>query len=363
MEKAKTIFRQNGEMYQPGTSANQHDELPIGTYVVRHSDIIGFFLTRIPDYTRPRKVYGDLDGMTTRFVNTALDRKSNTGVLLVGEKGSGKTLAGKLMSIKAREAGMPTIIVQTPFHGTEFNEFMGQITQPCLIFFDEFEKVYNYEAQKHLLTLFDGTVSSSKLFILTANSRDLDYHFTNRPGRIYYVADFSVLEEDVLMEFANDHLVNKTHIPELVEISKFIKFNFDMLAAYIQEMNRYDEAPSKALKYMNFKLPEEQIYDIEVILPEKMEAADYVRPTSISRHPLRMDDSDKINIILTWFSKDEDKNDKDETIQLSTRDLEKSNPAEGEYIFVKNGYTVVFKKRERKRDYSMSAHPYFEYLL
>jgi hypothetical protein len=76
----------------------------------------------------------------------------------------------------------------------------------------------------------------------------------NRPGRIYYMLDFKGLDPVFIEEYCNDVLNAKHYIPKIVEISAlFEQFNFDMLKALVEEMNRYDESPQDALKMLNAK--------------------------------------------------------------------------------------------------------------
>src|SRR4029078_12619167 len=67
-----------------------------------------------------------------------------TGALMVGEKGSGKSLLAKLVSANSQEKGLPTLIIPRPWCGDMFNRFLQSIEQPTVILFDEFEKVYPY---------------------------------------------------------------------------------------------------------------------------------------------------------------------------------------------------------------------------
>ena len=169
--------------------------------------------------------------------------------------GSGKTLLAKTLSILAAEQGIPTVVINEPYAGDNFNKFMQDIEQPCIILFDEFEKVYNNEAQEHALTLLDGVFPSKKLFVITCNDKwRVNEHMRNRPGRIYYMLDFSGLDSAFIAEYCDDNLKNNVHTQKVVEIAAlFEQFNFDMLKALIEEMNRYDETPQEALRMLNAK--------------------------------------------------------------------------------------------------------------
>jgi hypothetical protein len=175
--------------------------------------------------------------------------------MLTGEKGSGKSLLAKTISIEAAKQGIPTLIINAPWHGDKFNKFIQDIEQPCIVLFDEFEKVYDSDEQESMLTLLDGVFPSKKLFILTCNDKwRVDQHMRNRPGRIFYMIDFKGLTQEFIMEYCEDNLENKLHIPKICNItSLFGQFNFDMLKALIEEMNRYDETPEEALSMLNVK--------------------------------------------------------------------------------------------------------------
>ena len=91
---------------------NLHDTLPVGTYVVKFNSMQGhFYLERIDDFTLPSKLYGDTNRHAERILNTFLDRPAGTGVILNGEKGSGKTLLLRQMLGLAQPArGQVTVL-------------------------------------------------------------------------------------------------------------------------------------------------------------------------------------------------------------------------------------------------------------
>jgi hypothetical protein len=211
-----------------------------------------------------------------RILYTFRQRDKNTGVLLVGEKGSGKTLLSKQI---ACSSGMPTIIINEKFTGDEFNSFLASITQQCVVLFDEFEKIYDKEAQEKVLTLLDGTYQSRKLFLITSNDKwGLDTNLRNRPGRIYYHIEFSGLEESFIREYCADNLVNVSKTEDIVRVSSmFDQFNFDMLASVVEEVNRYDEDPMELITILNVK-PE---YSGKVSYKPSMVLGDFYVPSNM----------------------------------------------------------------------------------
>lgn len=252
-----TYYFKNGNTFKitPKEAVDLYEQLPPGNYVVKEDAFKNLYLESVDGFEFKGKRYGDNNKNAKRILNTYMNRDVSTGVLLTGEKGSGKTLLAKTIAMEAAKQNTPTIIVNAPFTGDRFNTFIQSIEQPCVIMFDEFEKVYDKEDQESILTLLDGVYPSKKLFILTCNDKwRVDSHMRNRPGRIFYMLDFSGLDIEFVIEYCQDNLKNKKHIDGVCRISSlFDKFNFDMLKALIEEMNRYDESPQEAMRMLNAK--------------------------------------------------------------------------------------------------------------
>ncbi len=230
------------------------DTLPAQNYIVQYSDMSGeYWLEPISDFEMPKKLYGDSTRKADRILQTFLSRPLTTGVLLNGVKGSGKTMLAKLVSFNAAKENIPTLVINKPYCGDGFNQFIQSINGPCIILFDEFEKVYDYQEQERILTLFDGVYPSKKLFLLTTNQKhNVSEYLKNRPGRIYYTFSFDTLESKFVREYCEDNLKNKAHIEDVVRYTQvFSFFNFDMLAAAVEEMNRYNENLVQVLEYLN----------------------------------------------------------------------------------------------------------------
>lgn len=251
------VFSESGNKFNISgkVELDLHEVLPAGNYTVKMDAFENLFLEIVDSFEPVGKLYGNTTRQTNRILSTFKSRRASTGVMLNGEKGSGKTLLAKNLAIEAAKEGIPTLIINTPFCGDKFNTFIQSIDQPVVIIFDEFEKVYNTEQQEELLTLLDGVFSSNKLFIITCNDKwRVNEHMRNRPGRIYYMIDFKGLPSEFIREYCEDNLVNKEHIDRLVQMAgTFSEFNFDMLKATVEEMNRYNEAPHEAMEMLNAK--------------------------------------------------------------------------------------------------------------
>lgn len=259
-----SVFMRHEGCYYPSSelALDIHKVLPPATFVVRSSMERGFYLEPIEDFKLPARIYGKVPRYAERILRTFNSRPAVTGVLLVGEKGSGKTLLTKQISRLAAQMGYPTLVVNAPFSGDGFNTFLASITQPCVVLFDEFEKTYHASSdpdepspQAHLLTLLDGVFDGKKLYLLTANDKwRINDHMKNRPGRLYYFLEFHGVDDDFIREYCAENLSNKAHTERVVVVSRFCaNFNFDMLQAMVEELNRYGESPDEVLDVLNVK--------------------------------------------------------------------------------------------------------------
>lgn len=349
-----TYFLKSGNTYKPSAEAavDLHYTLPVGTYTVKKDMFGNFYLETIDDFSFPGKRYGDNIRNTDRIFSTFLSRTVSTGALFAGEKGSGKSLLAKSLSIKGYENNIPTIVVNEAWCGEDFNQFIQMIEQECIIIFDEFEKVYNSQEQSAVLTLLDGVYPTKKLFILTCNDKfRIDSHMKNRPGRIYYMIEFNGISPEFIEEYCDDNLKNKEHIQTLKKLSSlFVEFNFDMLKAIVEEMNRYDETPQEALELLNAK-PEfdnRSQYTVELTVNGTTYKGDNASPDIWHGNPL----TGHLSIDYLMENPGDEDSEWIETT-YTPNDLKELNPGEDKFVFVNdsNHKLTLVRKREKTYNY------------
>lgn len=346
-----SYFLKSGNTFKVSTkeAMDLHDHLPAGTYTVGFDKMTGqFYLEQIENFEIKGKVYGNHTRNADRILRTFLDRPSSTGVMLTGEKGSGKTLLSKQISIDGAKQGIPTIVINQPWCGEGFNAFIQMIDQPTIVVFDEFEKVYDRDDQEKMLTLLDGVYPSKKLFMLTCNDKwRVDSHMRNRPGRIFYMIDFKGLDQEFIIEYCEDNLKAKDQITTICRIaSLFDQFNFDMLKAMVEEMNRYGETPQEVLKLLNAKpeFSDESKYKVELQVKGIDIIQDKLETTEWHGNPLVKG----INVDYRGDA-DEDGDWSWENVRFTNNDLKQVDPATSKFVFVDDeGNRLVLTKVKEK---------------
>jgi hypothetical protein len=356
-----SYFLKSGATFRVSTkeSLDLHETLPVGNYTVKFDQMSSsFYLEQIESFDIQGKIYGDTKRTAARVLSTFNDRTASTGIMLNGEKGSGKTLLAKMLSVEAAKQGVPTIVINSPWCGDQFNAFMQMIEQPTVVLFDEFEKVYDNEDQEKMLTLLDGVYPSKKLFVITCNDKwRVNQHMRNRPGRIYYMMEFKGLEQDFIIEYCQDNLKNQQHIDAVCRISSvFDQFNFDMLKALVEEMNRYDETPQQAMKMLNAKPEFSGDTNYQVTLQPKGLDIDskLLESTTWNGNPL----SNKIVLDYKNYSGSDDGEDSDwdwETCRFDQGDLKQIDSQNGKFVFINKEGDRITLAKVREKTYHWDA--------
>ena len=351
-------FLKNGTSFRVSSkeAMDLHEKLPAGNYTVAVDMMGNFYLESIDDFEIPTKMYGNTLRHTDRIINSFWQRPQQTGVLLNGEKGSGKTLLAKNIAVELAKQDVPTIVINRDWAGDGFFKLLQDIDQPCVVLFDEFEKVYDREKQEEILTLLDGVFGSKKLYILTVNDKwRVDSHMRNRPGRIFYLLDFKGLDQVFIREYCEDNLNNKQYIDQICSLtSLFGEFNFDMLKALVEEMNRYNETPSEALEMLNAK-PEYDDgakYEIKLISDGKEVRKGDISPEIWRGNPLALK-----GIGVEYDPNPSDDDGEWEDLHFTPEHLINLNSQEGKFIFESKGARLILTRAKEKSmfDYSHLA--------
>jgi hypothetical protein len=245
-----------------GATAINHD-LSTAFYDIGYDPMSGYYLEHRAAFTLPDKIYGDCPDFSFRVIKTFTELKRGMSVLLSGPKGCGKTLTAKQICIGS---SMPVICVNAAHSNEGFKTFLSNIPNPCIVFIDEFEKVYGDEDNKNsMLSLLDGTTHNKHLFLLTSNNSDIGKYFNNRPGRVRYHKRFEEFPEIALHQMIDDKVSDATLNKELhkyVETSGAI--SPDAISCLIEECLIHNETPDKFKDIINIQSIDDNTYSAVV---------------------------------------------------------------------------------------------------
>lgn len=265
------VWRQYGNTFQRGGRIKFPPQLAPGIYHA-HTDPtaeLEWGLTRVAArfefhyVVQPFKQQTDV----VRRVSRAW-QAGNLGILLNGIKGSGKSVAGQLLANWCISQGIPVLVVMSP--RLPLTSILGEIEQPLVILFDEFEKVFSEDVhQEHLLTLIDGMVKGphKRLFVFMTNKRDLDSNLLDRPSRIRYVWDFgsfspaavqTLLDTMLRPEYAGHQQAIRDYLHKRAVCS------LDAVKAVIEEVNLFGESPEVFGEFFNLSPKYPAGYHLEI---------------------------------------------------------------------------------------------------
>lgn len=261
-----------GDLYSIEEIDSVESTLPPGNYVL-FATTKGYRLRIAEPFSLPKRIYGADQLIIERWKKAWNASNGNLGILLNGLKGCGKTLLAKKFCM---DLGLPVIIVTKGHSDEEFVQFLANpVLRNCVIFIDEFEKLYESNSNSHrrddekadisaLLQLMDGVVPSKFLFLMTTNSPDISEYLINRPGRVKYRLDFSSISDAQLKEVIDDLLVHKQHEKSIYEaVEEYDIGSFDILTKLIEDINLFDEDALTVAGKMNL-IVEKVEYEITI---------------------------------------------------------------------------------------------------
>jgi hypothetical protein len=252
--------------------------LPPLVYELQFDNFSGsFVLEKICDkFELPEIMYNLEDTLIKRVLKTFESYNKNFGILLKGLKGTGKTIAAKVI---CNTLNLPVILITKPWN--DMGNFVNSIQQDIVLFFDEFEKTYSFyesfrgesndereeiESQNqnnsspkdvtNLLTLMDGVFTSKykRLFLLTTNRDYLPDALIARPSRIRYIKEFNDLPLPVILQILDNSVHNKELIPGLIDLLKNLEIiTVDIVKAIAEEANLFNTAEPEFFEIFNVK--------------------------------------------------------------------------------------------------------------
>ena len=265
------VIKSGTELRLYSDNLETFDKIPAGFYSISFGTMTGWSLEVAPALEVKEKVYGVNSDKVSKVLKAFKRSNKNLGVILSGDKGIGKSLTARMISIKAAALGYPVIIVSTYIPGIA--SFLNSIEQECVVLMDEFDKTFGSrdedsdtisDPQTEMLSLFDGISSGKKLFIVTCNDLyGVSSFLVNRPGRFHYHFRFDYPTADGIYEYLHDKGITDKKIRKVIEFSHKVQLNYDCLHAIAFELEDGGEFED-AINDLNIINMNEQIYNITV---------------------------------------------------------------------------------------------------
>ena len=241
----------------PGTSLESYDKIPANVYRIGFDPMKGFNLIKQDDFKVEEKIYGEHEKNIHIIIEGFKHSNRSMGVIFSGDKGLGKSLVARKLCVNMiKDEIIPVIIIDKYIDGIV--EFIESIDQNVVLFFDEFDKMFSNRScndddddwghtsrrttseQDRLLSLFDGTSSGKKLFILTCNNiYDISKYLINRTGRVHYHVRFEYPTDTEVKQYLEDNLINKDDalITKVSSFALITNLTFDSLRSICFELN------------------------------------------------------------------------------------------------------------------------------
>lgn len=266
----------SGDDYQIYTdSVKTYAELPGGTYTVMFSEMSGYSLQYRKNLKVSEKVYGNTFEKAHKVMRSYSIANKNFGVLLSGQKGSGKSLFLRVIASIANLEGLPVIIVNKCTPG--LSEFISSIDQDCMVVFDEFEKIFknndDRNQQDRLLSLFDGLDGGHKLFVITCNDLcNVSQYILNRPGRFHYHFAIKAPSPEEVKEYLEDNLKPeyKDNINKISMLSVTFFMPYDYLRAIVFDLNQ-GYSLKETMHDLNISKEDRDRYDVKAYFSDGTE--------------------------------------------------------------------------------------------
>lgn len=257
-------------------TAGTIDHVPAHVYDVGFNPDIGLMLLKDRSkFTVPERKYGDHAAWFTA-VTSRYDRLNpSMGVLMVGQKGSGKSMLAEDICNWGLAQGLPVLFINQKLPVQLIHGAVSSIG-PCIVYFDEFGKSYRAsesDSQENerdkMITLFSDTSHQGVLFLVTGNaSYEFSDFMIDRPGRFEFRLNFPSLSAKVAADIAEEYKLNPEMREFLLRHTAFASSSFDIatkVASTIRNCNTTDEAVA-ILSILNVPKPAWYSYVISEVL-------------------------------------------------------------------------------------------------
>ena len=195
----------------------------------------GIHLRSLKSDFEQQTTYGaEVDRHLRMFSQEYISRGS-VSVILLGQKGSGKTMTGEALCNYLLKDGLPVIYMDADIPGPILHNLIRDIGK-CVLFIDEFDKRYQENNDKErLLTMFSDASLDGVSFIIAGNEK---YRFSDflldRPSRFKYLIQFKGISPYIVEEICAKHKLTKECSSLIMRYACAHQASFDVVSAVVQ---------------------------------------------------------------------------------------------------------------------------------
>ena len=332
------------------------ETLPIHIYRVKYQKMAGFFLEKVfNEFKVPSKIYGNVYEKAERICKRYEKDNKSLGALLLGAKGSGKTLLATVIIDKfIKQYNKAVIIVDNNFGelNSEMISFISQFNN-CLFIFDEFEKLFKRQDQELFLNFFDDKFNNNRLSLVISNDSHISEFLLDRPSRFFYKYNYNKLDNLTIKEILQDHNLSDMYEDFITMKAKMDSFSFDIINNIVDEVLLCDckdlEKITKDMNVSYSKYSLSTLYDYQVVDCKFIRGDEF---KSFEIKPLSLNE-----IIINYESKSGYKGT--DTYNLSSKDIIKVKEDEITYML----HDWYFETEEDSKDEEYTSNMYYELTL
>lgn len=262
----------NGERIVTKPEGQDYDLMPGKVYDLLFDNYEMYsYLKENGNLNMPKKIYEIEED--TKFMDRVLlfhnseYNNGNTGVLLAGDKGTGKSMLAKRIALKSN---LPIIIVDSSYPLWQITKFFKKVKTETCIIFDEIEKNPRTWPSEDLLTFLDGIQETGKkIVIMTCNkTEDLDENLFDRCSRIRYYRKYKANANEIFIKEMIEDKGLTPNQPLIDFIKRFTVKSFDNINSFLDEYKLYLETTDT-----NFML-EDVANIMNISLEDELEKSD-----------------------------------------------------------------------------------------
>lgn len=303
--KIEFIPTSSGFDYRRILSVPTLTKLPAGIYAPRVHEKRGVLLDYYQAQERfnlPSKFYGKHAAYKKMILRALATRETSVGVLLLGEKGNGKTLLMHDLCNDALAAGHPVFVINRPLELDALREIYSLVNGECAFVFDEFDKIYPESTTRNqLLEFFSDRNIKKALFMVATNEKEkLPSSFLNRTGRFLFRIEYTYLQRETAIEIMRDFVLSEQLSSILLDYVDQQPLNIDAFVSLIREIQQFGDQVDLDLLFsvLNVPAPTYNVIDVKVLF-----GVDTPLPTGWSVE-LERRGRDGFNVVLKNASND-----------------------------------------------------------